>query len=67
MPTPGCCLDREDCWISWEDVDGEEVPILNFSENLLERLDWEEGDELVWEELPGENGAFIIRKETDES
>lgn len=55
----GCCVDRNDVWISWEEEDA----ILNFSDSMLERLGWQDGDELIFTEL--EDGAFSISKYED--
>lgn len=56
----GSCISRHDCWMSWEDEDGEDVPILNFSDDLISRLGWDEGDELIWE--ANDDGSVCVRK-----
>jgi len=56
----GSCLGRHECWLSWEDEEGEEVPVLNFSDDLIEQLGWNEGDILEWDEH--EDGSISITK-----
>lgn len=54
----GCCIDREDCWLSWE---GEEA-ILNFSPEFLEEWGVDIGDEIEFEELG--DGCIVMRPVT---
>ena len=56
----GCCLDRYDCWISWEGEDA----VLNFSDGLLDQLGWQAGDDLIWEN--NDDGSVFLYKDTDE-
>lgn len=56
----GSCLGRHDCWLSWEEQDGEELVLLNFSDDLIGKLGWEEGDELEW--IQNDNGSIFITK-----
>jgi hypothetical protein len=56
----GCCIDRHDCWITWE----EEGAVLNFSDNLLDSLGWKTGDTLVWEN--SDDGSIFLYKDADE-
>ena len=52
----GCCIDREDCWLSWEGEDA----ILNFSDKFLEEWGWKEGDEIEFDQH--DDGAIIMRR-----
>jgi hypothetical protein len=61
----GCCIDREDCWISWEEEAGESVPVLNFSPGLVEQLGWDVGDELYWEQIKEDPVVYSLRKIED--
>lgn len=64
----GCCIDREDCWLSWEEeAGGESVPILNFSPALLEQLGWDVGDELYWEQIEEDPVTYRLKKIEDGS
>jgi hypothetical protein len=56
----GSCLSRHDCWLSWEEQDGEEFAVLNFSDDLISQLGWEEGDELDWTQ--NDNGSISIAR-----
>lgn len=56
----GSCLGRHDCWLTWEEEGDEDVAILNFSDDLVEQLGWEEGDELHWED--NNDGSFSLFK-----
>jgi len=56
----GSCLSRHDCWLSWEEQDGEEFAVLNFSDDLIGQLGWDEDDELIWTE--NEDGSISITK-----
>jgi hypothetical protein len=56
----GSCLGRHDCWVSWEEDDGEDVAILNFSDELIEELGWSEDDLLEWTD--NEDGTFSLVK-----
>ena len=55
-------VDDKDCWLSWEEEDGELVAMLNFSEEMLARLEWEVDDFLIWEQCEDRPEAFILRK-----
>lgn len=63
----GCCIDREDCWLSWEEEAGESVPVLNFSPDLLEQLGWDVGDDLYWEQIEEEPVVYRLKKIEDGS
>lgn len=57
----GSCIDRNDCWLTWEeDEGGEEIAILNFSDSFLETAGWIEGDEIEFTDLG--NGSILIKK-----
>lgn len=55
----GCCTERSDIWLSWEEQDGEDTAILNFSDEAIDALGWQEGDEL---DFVVEDGCIVIRK-----
>lgn len=61
----GCCIDREDCWISWEEEGNEPVPVLNFSPELAEQLGWDVGDEVYWEQTQEEPPVYSLKKIDD--
>lgn len=61
----GCCIDREDCWLSWEEEGQEPVPILNFSPELTEQLGWDIGDEIYWEKINENPVTYSLRKLND--
>lgn len=61
----GCCSDRHDCWLTWEEEDGEDIAILNFSDGLIDALGWEIGDELHWED--NNDGSFSLFKQQEDS
>lgn len=63
----GCCIDREDCWLSWEEEGGDSVAILNFSPNLLDRLGWDVGDEVYWEQIKEDPVVYRLKKIEDGS
>jgi hypothetical protein len=46
--------------VSWEEDDGEDVAILNFSDELIEELGWSEDDLLEWTD--NEDGTFSLVK-----
>lgn len=56
----GSCLSRHDCWLSWEEEDGEEVALLNFSDDLIGQLGWDVDDVLEW--IDNEDGTYSIVK-----
>lgn len=60
----GSCLGRHDCWLSWEEEDGEQVAMLNFSDDLIEQLGWDVDDILEWTE--NEDGSYSITKQENE-
>jgi len=62
----GCCIEREDCWISWEEEGNEPVPVLNFSPELTEQLGWDVGDELYWEKINDDPVTYSLRKLDDD-
>lgn len=62
----GCCIDREDCWLSWEEEGNEMVPILNFSPELAESLGWDPGDELYWEMIKEDPVTYSLKKLDDD-
>jgi len=37
---------------------------IEFPDELLNQVGWDDGDTLLWEELP--NGSFLIKKEENE-
>lgn len=55
----GCCTERSDIWLSWEEEDGEDVAIINFSNEIINNLGWKEGDDLS---MTVENDCLIIKK-----
>lgn len=59
----GSCLGRHDCWISWEEEAGEDIAILNFSDDLIEELGWNEDDVLEW--IDNKDGSFSLVKQED--
>ena len=62
----GCCIDREDCWLSWEEEGEELVPVLNFSPELTEQLGWDINDELYWEKINEDPVTYSLRKIDDD-
>lgn len=48
--------DEKRCWITWE----EEEALLNFSQDLLDELGWEIGQELELEVI--DDNTMIVRK-----
>jgi hypothetical protein len=56
----GSCIGRHDCWLTWEEEEGEDVAILHFSDDLIDQLGWKLEDELEW--IDNEDGTFSIIK-----
>lgn len=52
-------VSNEHCWISWEEENGEEVPILNFSHEFMDKLGWRHGDEIDFQ-LTEEDGTIKL-------
>jgi hypothetical protein len=60
----GSCLSRHECWLSWEEQDGEEFAMLNFSDDLIDELGWSVDDVLEW--IDNEDGTYSIVKREHE-
>lgn len=60
----GSCLSRHDCWLTWEEEDGEDIAILNFSDDLIEQLGWNVDDMLEW--IDNGDGSYLIVKRDNE-
>lgn len=56
----GSCLGRHECWLSWEEEDGEDIAFLNFSDDLIDKLGWQENDILEW--IDNDDGSYLVVK-----
>lgn len=56
----GSCIARSQCWFSWEDDEA----LLNFSDDFLDEIGWQEGDTLEFEIL--EDDTVVLRKAEQE-